>query len=117
MQPATNRLGDHVERLIGTMMGAVHALPGATFSTVKVRGDYDAEGGAVFTLRELEAWLALQIAGGLSPSDPHGSSPAAVGGGAEHHIDLAAERAEDLRPAAGCTGHWRRLTFSDAGRS
>jgi putative transposase len=61
--PATPRFGGHVERLIGTMMGAVHMLPGTTFSNVKVRGDYDAEGRAIFTLRELEAWLAIQIAG------------------------------------------------------
>ena len=61
--PATPRFGGHVERLMGTMMGAVHVLPGTTFSNAKVRGDYDAEGRAVFTLRELEAWLALQIAG------------------------------------------------------
>ena len=45
------------------MMGAVHVLPGTTFSNVKVRGDYDAEGRAIFTLRELEAWLTVQIAG------------------------------------------------------
>ena len=41
-------------------MGAVHVLPGTTFSNAKVRGDYDAEGRAVFTLRELEAWLAMK---------------------------------------------------------
>jgi putative transposase len=61
--PATPRFGGHIERLIGTMMGAVHVLPGTTFSNVKVRGDYDAEGRAIFTLRELEAWLTVQIAG------------------------------------------------------
>ena len=45
-------------------MGAVHLLPGTTFSNMTVRGDYDAEGRAVFTLlRELETWLAVQIAG------------------------------------------------------
>lgn len=61
--PATPRFGGHVERLIGTLMGAVHLLPGTTFSNMKVRGDYDAEGRAIFSLRELEAWLAVQIAG------------------------------------------------------
>jgi putative transposase len=45
------------------MMGAVHLLPGTPFSNVKLRGDYDAEGRAIFTLRELEAWLAIEIAG------------------------------------------------------
>jgi hypothetical protein len=46
---------EHIERLIGTMMGAVHVLPGTTFTNVKIRGDFDAEGRATtFTLRELE---------------------------------------------------------------
>ena len=45
------------------MMGAVHLLPGATFSNPQDKGDYDSEGRAVLTLPELERWLALQIAG------------------------------------------------------
>ena len=61
--PAAPRFGGHIERLIGTMMGAVHLLPGTTFSNIKIRGDYDAEGRAIFTLRELEVWLAIEIAG------------------------------------------------------
>jgi putative transposase len=61
--PATPRFGGHIERLIGTMMGAVHVLPGTTFSNVKIKGDYDAEGRATFTLRELEKWIAIEIAG------------------------------------------------------
>ena len=61
--PATPRFGGHIERLIGTMMGAVHVLPGTTFSNVKIKGDYDAEGCATFTLRELEKWIAIEIAG------------------------------------------------------
>jgi putative transposase len=55
--------GGHIERLIGTMMGAVHLLPGTTFSNVKDRGAYESEGRARLTLPELERWLALQIAG------------------------------------------------------
>lgn len=61
--PATPRFGGHIERLIGTMMGAVHLLPGTTFSIVKIRGDYDTEGRANLTLRELEKWIALEIVG------------------------------------------------------
>jgi putative transposase len=56
-------LGGHVERLVGTMMGAVHLLPGTTFSNASDKGSYDSEGRAVLTLPELERWLALQIAG------------------------------------------------------
>ena len=50
--PATPRFGGHVERLIGTMMGAVHILPGTTFSNIKLKENYDAQGRAIFTLRE-----------------------------------------------------------------
>ena len=61
--PGQPHLGGHIERLIGTMMGAVHLLPGTTFSNVTEKESYDSEGRAVLTLRELERWLALQIAG------------------------------------------------------
>jgi putative transposase len=56
-------LGGHVERLVGTVMGAVHLLPGTTFSSVEEKENYDSEGRAILTLPELERWLALQIAG------------------------------------------------------
>jgi putative transposase len=55
--------GGHIERLIGTMMGAVHLLPGTTFSDVKQKGCYPSEARAILTMPELERWLALQIAG------------------------------------------------------
>ena len=45
------------------MMGAVHILPGTTFSNIKLKENYDAQGRAIFTLRELEAWIAIEIAG------------------------------------------------------
>ena len=53
--------GGHIERLIGTMMGAVHLLPGSTFSSIKDRGDYDSVAKSTMTLDELEHWLALEI--------------------------------------------------------
>ncbi|WEX12323.1 Mu transposase C-terminal domain-containing protein [Chelativorans sp. AA-79] len=55
--------GGHIERLIGTMMGAVHLLPGTTSSNVAARGSYDPQKHAAMTLDELEEWLALQIVG------------------------------------------------------
>jgi putative transposase len=55
--------GGHIERLIGTMMGVVHLLPGTTFSSVDQKGAYESEKRALLTLPELERWLALQIAG------------------------------------------------------
>jgi putative transposase len=54
--------GGIVERVIGTAMGKVHELPGTTFSNPEQRGDYDADGEAALTLRELERWLALAVA-------------------------------------------------------
>lgn len=60
---ARPHFGGHIERYIGTMMGAVHLLPGTTFSNVSEKGDYPSEERARLTLPELERWLALQIAG------------------------------------------------------
>ena len=61
--PGTPRYGGHIERLIGTMMGAIHLLPGSHFSNIFERGDLDAEAETVMTLHELEIWLALEITG------------------------------------------------------
>lgn len=58
---ATPHYGGHIERLIGTMMGAVHLLPGTTFSDIDDRGDYDSAAHAAMTLDELERWIALEI--------------------------------------------------------
>jgi putative transposase len=58
---ATPHYGGHIERLIGTMMGAVHLLPGTTFSDIEARGGYDSGGRAAMTLDELERWIALEI--------------------------------------------------------
>ncbi|WFU13003.1 Mu transposase C-terminal domain-containing protein (plasmid) [Rhizobium sp. CB3090] len=55
--------GGHIERLIGTMMGAVHLLPGSTSSNIAKRGSYDPQKHAAMTLDELERWLVLQIVG------------------------------------------------------
>ena len=61
--PLQPHFGGHIERLIGTIMGEVHLLPGTTFSSVAERGTYDSAGRATMTLAELEIWLAWQIAG------------------------------------------------------
>ncbi len=61
--PATPRYGGHIERLIGTLMGEVHLLPGTTFSGIDDRGAYDSERHATMTLKELDQWLAIQIVG------------------------------------------------------
>jgi len=61
--PGRPHFGGHIERLIGTVMGAVHLLPGTTFASVTKKGSYRPEKTASLTLLELERWLALQIAG------------------------------------------------------
>lgn len=55
--------GGHIERMIGTMMGACRMLPGATHSSPSARGDYDSVGSARLTLAELDDWFAKQILG------------------------------------------------------
>jgi putative transposase len=55
--------GGHGERLIGTMMGKVHLLPGSTFSDVRAKGDWNPENSAAMTLDEIERWLAHAIIG------------------------------------------------------
>ena len=58
---ATPHYGGHIERLIGTTIGEVHLLPGTTFSNIRAKGDYDAEGLACMTLKDFERWFALQV--------------------------------------------------------
>jgi len=38
-------------------MGAMHLLPGTTFSNVQAKADYPANARAILTLAELEHWL------------------------------------------------------------
>ena len=59
---ATPHYGGHIERLVGTVMGEVHLLPGTTFSNVAERGEYDSERHAAMTVAELDLWLTRQIA-------------------------------------------------------
>jgi putative transposase len=59
--PLRPHFGGHIERLIGTLMGEVHLLPGTTFSSIEKRGEYKSELKASLTLREFEQWLTLQI--------------------------------------------------------
>ncbi len=54
--------GGIIERVIGTMMEAVHELPGVTFCGPRQRGSYDSDATAALTVRELERLLALAVA-------------------------------------------------------
>lgn len=59
----TPHYGGHIERLIGTVMGKVHLLPGTTFSDVRAKGDWKPEDTAAMTLDEIECWLGHAIVG------------------------------------------------------
>jgi putative transposase len=60
--PGRPHFGGVVERVIGTLMGLVHGVPGTTFSNVGQRGSYDSDKSACLTLEELERWFAIAIA-------------------------------------------------------
>jgi putative transposase len=68
--PGRPNFGGHIERLIGTMMGEVHLLPGTTFSSVAEPGKYKSSDAAVMTMQELETWFLLQTAG-IYHTSPH----------------------------------------------
>ena len=53
--------GGHIERLLGTFMKEVHALPGTTFSNTVERGGYRSAEKATLTLSEFERWLTTFI--------------------------------------------------------
>ena len=55
--------GGHIERYLGTLMRQIHGVPGTTMSNVKARGCYKSEQHAALTIRELDTWLTLEIAG------------------------------------------------------
>ena len=59
----TPHYGGHIERLIGTMMGKVHLLPGTTFSNITEKGDSNPEKTAAMTVDEVERWLGEAITG------------------------------------------------------
>jgi putative transposase len=55
------RYGGHIERLQGTLLREIHALPGTTFSSIKQREGYDSDRHAAITKSELEEWLVTLI--------------------------------------------------------
>ena len=61
--PGQPHYGGIIERVLGTMMQTVHELPGTTFANTRERGGYDSDARAALTVRELERWLALAVAG------------------------------------------------------
>lgn len=56
---ATPHYGAHIERLLGTLNGEIHGVPGTTFSNPTQRGEYDSDGKAAMSLAEFERWFAI----------------------------------------------------------
>lgn len=54
--------GGHVERIIGTLMGKVHLLPGTTYSNVLAKGDYEAAKHSGMTFSAFCEWFAGEVA-------------------------------------------------------
>jgi putative transposase len=59
--PGTPHNGAHIERLIGTMMGKVHFLPGTTMSSIVQKGDYNPEKHAALTFTEFREWFVREV--------------------------------------------------------
>lgn len=53
--------GGHIERLIGSMMGRVHFLPGTTFSNPLHKETYDSKSKAKLRINELRTWFVEQV--------------------------------------------------------
>ena len=70
--PGRPHFGGHIERLIGTLMSRLKALPGATGSSVAQRKKRHPEQRAILTLRELETWLAIDMADRYHTSEHRG---------------------------------------------
>jgi len=55
------RWGAHIERYMARFAEELKAIPGATFSNIAERGNYDSDRHACMTLRELEQYLIIYI--------------------------------------------------------
>ena len=54
-KPASDADGGTIERVIGTLIGQCHLLPGTTKNSVRAKGDYDSKKHAAMTLRQIAA--------------------------------------------------------------
>ncbi|MBM5573006.1 MULTISPECIES: Mu transposase C-terminal domain-containing protein [Deefgea] len=59
----TPNYGGHIERLMGTLMSEIHALPGTTRSRSTELGDYKPEEKAAMTMQDFELWFANLVIG------------------------------------------------------
>jgi putative transposase len=59
----TPNYGGHIERMLGTLLKEIHALPGTTFSNPTQKGEYDSSKHATMTIREFEEWFLNLICG------------------------------------------------------
>lgn len=61
--------GGTIERLIGTMVGKCHMLPGTTKRNVVAKDKYDSEKHATLTLSEFRRWFVEQVLGGYHQAE------------------------------------------------
>jgi putative transposase len=94
--PGRPQYGGHIERLIGTMMGAVHLLPGTTFSNVKEKGAYASEERAAYSAGA-GTMAHSSDRRRLSSVGPFCSRNHAIGGQARRHC----EEKESAAPSDG----------------
>jgi len=55
--------GGTIERLIGTMVGQCHLLPGTTKNSIKAKGDYNSAKQVAMTLSQVRRWFVEQLLG------------------------------------------------------
>ena len=55
--------GGTIERLIGTLVGQCHLLPGTTKNSVRAKGNYDSQKHAALTLSQARRWFVEQLLG------------------------------------------------------
>lgn len=56
-----SNFGGHIERVIKTLMMAVHEIPGTTFSNIQQKGEIKPDKNASMTFLEFERWLVTFI--------------------------------------------------------
>lgn len=61
--------GGTIERLMGTMVGKCHLLPGTTKNSVRAKGDYDSARNATLTLSQCRRWFVEQLLGGYHQTE------------------------------------------------
>jgi putative transposase len=93
--PGRPHYGGHIERLIGTVMGRVHLMPGSTGSNLAERGGADPAKVSALSLRELECVIGWEIAGRYHQEIHRALQRAPIALWREHEGSLALRMPQD----------------------